>query len=95
MAEAKKPTKPRAPAVLDQAAAAELLGITEAELVRSRMRGLPPGTLGVRGTDGLLVWKKKDLTAYPNEAGEEGMSLDVIILVVVLVILVVLIIRGR
>ena len=72
MAEAKKPSKPRAPAVLDQAAAAELLGITEAELVRSRMRGLPPGTLGVRGPDGLLVWKKKDLAAHTNEAGEEG-----------------------
>jgi hypothetical protein len=72
MAETKKPTKPRAAAVLDQAAAAELLGISEAELVRSRMRGLPPGTLGVRGKDGQLEWKRKDLTAHTNEAGEEG-----------------------
>ena len=47
-------------------------GSREAELVRSRMRGLPPGTLGVRGTDGQFEWKKKDLTAFLNEAGEEG-----------------------
>ena len=73
MVEAKQPAKkPRAPSVLDQAAAAELLGMSEAELVRSRMRGLTPGTLGVRGPDGQLVWKKKDLTAFLNEAGEEG-----------------------
>lgn len=68
----KKPTKPRAPSVLDQAAAADLLGITEAELVRSRMRGLAPGTLGVRGTEGQLQWARKDLTSYKDEAGEEG-----------------------
>ena len=73
MAEAKQPAKkPRAPTVLDQATAAEQLGISEAELVRSRMRGLPPGTLGVRGKDGQLEWKKKDLSAFLNEAGEEG-----------------------
>jgi hypothetical protein len=72
MAEAKKTTKPKAPAQLDQAAAAELLGMTEAELVRSRMRGLAPGSLGVRGKDGALVWARKDLTAFKNEAGEEG-----------------------
>ena len=68
----KKATKPRAPAVLDQAAAAELLGITEAELIRSRMRGLEPGTLGVRNKDGALVWARKDLQAAKDEAGEEG-----------------------
>ena len=67
----KKPSKPRAPSVLDQAAAAEQLGISEAELVRSRMRGLAPGTLGVRNKDGLLVWSRKDLTSYKDEAGEE------------------------
>ena len=73
MAETKQPAKkPRAPTVLDQATAAEQFGISEAELVRSRMRGLPPGTLGVRGKDGQLEWKKKDLTAFLNEAGEEG-----------------------
>ena len=73
MAEATPPAKkPRAPTVLDQAAAAGVLGLTEAELVRSRMRGLPPGTLGVRGKNGQLEWKKKDLTAFLNEAGEEG-----------------------
>jgi hypothetical protein len=70
----KKPAakKPRAPSVLDQTAAAELLGITEAELVRSRMRGLAPGTLGVRGSEGQLEWKRKDLTGFKDEAGEEG-----------------------
>ena len=73
MAETKPAAKkPRAPTVLDQATAAEHLGISEAELVRSRMRGLPPGTLGVRGKTGQLEWKKKDLTAFLNEAGEEG-----------------------
>lgn len=72
MPEAKKTTKPKQPSVLDQAAAAELLGITEAELVRSRMRGLAPGTLGVRGKEGQLEWKRKDLTVFQNEAGEEG-----------------------
>ena len=71
MAEAKKTTKPRVPSVLDQAGAAELLGITEAELVRSRMRGLPPGTLGFR-KDGVLHWNRKDLKASKDEAGEEG-----------------------
>ena len=72
MAETKKPaSKPRAPAVVDQATAAELLGITEAELVRSRMRGLPPGTLGFR-KDGVLHWNRKDLKAAKDEAGEEG-----------------------
>ena len=72
MPEAKKTTKPKQPSVLDQAAAAELLGITEAELVRSRMRGLAPGTLGVRNKDGALVWARKDLTAHKDEAAEEG-----------------------
>ena len=69
MAETKKPaTKPRQPSVLDQAAAAEQFGISEAELVRSRMRGLAPGTFGVRNKDGLLVWSRKDLTSYKDEA---------------------------
>lgn len=67
----KKTTKPRAPSVLDQAAAAELLGVTEAELVRSRMRGLPPGSLGFR-KEGALHWNRKDLKASKDEAGEEG-----------------------
>ena len=71
MAEKKKTTKPRAPSMLDQAAAADLLGISEAELVRSRMRGLAPGTLGVRGKTGQLEWKRKDLTSFKDEAGEE------------------------
>ena len=72
MAEAKKTTtKPKTPSVLDQAAAASVLGLTEAELVRSRMRGLPPGTLGFR-KEGQLHWNKKDLSAFLNEAGEEG-----------------------
>ena len=72
MAEKKPASKPKQPSVLDQAAAAEALGMTEAELVRSRMRGLAPGTLGVRGKEGQLEWKRKDLTAFKNEAGEEG-----------------------
>ncbi len=71
MAEKKPASKPRAPSVLDQAAAAELLGISEAELVRSRMRGLPPGTFGFR-KDGVLHWNRKDLQAFKDEAGEEG-----------------------
>ncbi len=71
MAEPKKTTKPKAPAVLDQAAAAELLGTTEAELVRSRMRGLAPGSLGFR-KEGALFWNRKDLTRFKDEAGEEG-----------------------
>ena len=93
MAEAKKPSKPRAPSTLDQAAAAEQLGISEAELVRSRMRGLAPGTLGVRNKDGAarLVPEGSDLLQGRGERGT--VSLDVIILVVVLIILVIQIIR--
>ena len=72
MAEKKPASKPKAKTVLDQAEAAGVLGVSEAELVRSRMRGLAPGSLGVRGKEGQLEWKKKDLTAFLNEAGEEG-----------------------
>ena len=92
MAEAKKPTKPRAPSVVDQAAAAELLGITEAELVRSRMRGLPPGTLGFR-KDGGSPLEPEGSESFEGRGGRRRMTIEIIILVVVLILLVLAVIR--
>lgn len=45
---------------MNTAEAAEYLGITEEELIRSRLRGLPPGNLGFK-SGGELTWKKEDL----------------------------------
>lgn len=60
MATAKKPAV-RKPQTLNLEEAAEVLGIKSVDLLRSRYRGLEPGTLGVKNAAGELRWKRSDL----------------------------------
>jgi hypothetical protein len=49
------------------AEAAQYIGITEDELMMSRARGLPPGTLGSRVAPGQPVtWDSEDLLPAPD-----------------------------
>jgi hypothetical protein len=58
--------------VLTAAEAAEHLGMTEDELMRSFHRGLAPGNLGFKeAADGPLVWKWDDLTEPSSEPDDE------------------------
>lgn len=64
MATQKKPAvkKPVSkPQTLSLDEAAEVLGIKSVDLLRSRYRGLEPGTLGVKNAAGELRWKRSDL----------------------------------
>ena len=59
---------PATPALLTVEEAAARLGMTVDELMFSRARGLPPGTLGYREDPyGPLVWKRDDLLPAPPE----------------------------
>lgn len=64
MATAKKPAVKKAvskPQTLSLDEAAEVLGIKSVDLLRSRYRGLEPGTLGAKNAAGELRWKRSDL----------------------------------
>ena len=47
--------------------AAEFLGMRSVDLLRSRYRGLKPGTLGAKDSKGVLVWKLSDLKASQTD----------------------------
>lgn len=56
----KKPAVKK-PQTLSLEQAAEVLGMKPVDLLRSRYRGLEPGTLGVKNAAGELRWKRSDL----------------------------------
>jgi Zinc finger, C2H2 type len=60
------------PLLLSLEEAAEHLGITPDELIRSRQRGLAPGSYGLKEyPGGPLLWKREDLEAPPSPISQE------------------------
>lgn len=55
-------SKPRQPSTVGLEEAAELLGVRPDQLELNRARGLSPGIDGYK-RDGVLVWKRSDITA--------------------------------
>lgn len=51
--------------ILTLSEAAEYIGMTDDDLMMSRYRGLPPGTLGFKDA-GRLVWRRVDLLPAPD-----------------------------
>ena len=65
------------PLLLSLEEAAELLGITPDELLRSRGRGLAPGSFGFKDQPGgPLIWKREDLEAPEPSPSASPISLE-------------------